>query len=281
MYCMKVTMKFMLLVSWLGLFGCSSKKKDVVFEKFKSEIEKHELKIDSVDNTGLIYISKDSNTLKISLDNARKNFVRDSDETHITDLVNTILSYSEALPEWSIAKDAIYISLFPNDYDFQDSLHKTITEEFSKVYVYSGNDKLTWITSADLKEWRITENELDKQAGINTQLMLNKAKLSFDTIENRKIGFLEVEHESLKSALLFAPNIKEKVSKDFGFPFYAVIPVRDFCYIFSEKNFDFFSKRLGTTIVGEYKESGYPITTEILKFSDKGVEAVGRYPVGK
>ena len=72
--------------------------------------------------------------------------------------------------------------------------------------------------------------------------------------------------------------MKEKVKKEFGFPFYAVIPVRDFCYIFSENDFDFFSDRISQIVVDEYKKSGYPITTEILKFTDKGVEAVGQYP---
>ena len=35
----------------------------------------------------------------------------------------------------------------------------------------------------------------------------------------------------------------------------------------------------GNVVVDEYKKSGYPITTEILKFTDDGVEAVGKYPV--
>ena len=73
--------------------------------------------------------------------------------------------------------------------------------------------------------------------------------------------------------------MKSKVKVNFGFPFYAVIPVRDFCYIFSEKDFDFFAGIIGKVVVDEYKKSGYPITTEIIKFSDKGVEAVGKYPV--
>lgn len=67
--------------------------------------------------------------------------------------------------------------------------------------------------------------------------------------------------------------MRTKLQDSFGFPFYAVLPVRDFCYIFSQKDFAFFSTRLGSTVVKEYKESGYPITPEILKFSDKGVEA--------
>jgi hypothetical protein len=51
---------------------------------------------------------------------------------------------------------------------------------------------------------------------------------------------IEVDYTALKGSLLFAPMMKEKIKKDIGNPFYAVMPVRDFCYIFSEKDFDFF-----------------------------------------
>lgn len=264
-----------------GLFGCKDdKKKDFVFDEFKSQIESKGMKIDSVDETGLIYISRDELTLKISLDNVRRNYKRDKDKSHISDLVQTLVSYSIELPEnWAKAKDEIYISLFPNDNDFQDFLKVKITDEFSKVYVYSADDKLTWITENDLKKWHLTENQLDIQANLNADKLLEKTSIMFDTIENHKLGLIEVEHTTLKGALLFAPKMKEKIKADFGFPFYAVIPVRDFCYIFSENDFDFFSTRIGKVVVDEYKNSGYPITTEILKFSNKGVEAVGQYPV--
>lgn len=264
-----------------GLFGCKDKPKtDFVFDQFKLQIEKQGMKIDSVDATGLIYIAQGETTLKISLDNVRKNYKRDNDSTHISDLVETLISYSIELPsKWTDVKNDIYLSLFPNDYGFENVLHSKITDEFSKVYVHSGQDKLSWITTADVKTWNITEAELDKQANINADKLLSVTSISFDTIGNRKLGLIEVEHTSLKAALLFAPGMKEKIKKDFGFPFYAVIPVRDFCYIFSEKDFDFLSTRIGHVVVDEYKNSGYPITTEILKFTDKGVEAVGKYPV--
>lgn len=264
-----------------GLFGCKdNKKKDFVFDEFKSQIESKGMKIDSVEETGLIYISQGEITLKISLDNVRRNYERDKDESHISDLVQTLVSYTIELPSnWTDAKDDIFISLFPNDFDFQDFLHVKITDEFSKVYIHSGQDKLSWITKDDLKKWKITEAELDNQANANADKLLVTTPITFDTIENRKLGLIEVEHTTLKGALLFAPMMKEKVQENFGFPFYAVIPVRDFCYIFSEKDFDFFSGRIGKVVVDEYKKSGYPITTEILKFTDKGVEAVGQYPV--
>jgi hypothetical protein len=270
-----------LLTMLFDLFSCKIKKdKDFVFDEFKSQIEKQGMKIDSVDETGLIYISKSEWTLKISLENVRRDYERDKDKSHISDFVQTLVSYSIEIPSnWNDAKDSIYISLFPNDYDFKDFLNHKITDEFSKIYVHSGQNKFSWISKDDLEKWKITEPELDKQANLNADKLLLKTEITFDTIENRKLGLINADHPTLKGALLFAPTMKEKVRKDFGFPFYAVIPVRDFCYIFSEKDFDFFSKQIGNVVVDEYKKSGYPITTEILKFTDKGVEAVGKYPV--
>ena len=264
-----------------GLFGCKKgKKNDFVFDEFKSQIERKGMKINSVDETGLIFISQGDLTLKISLDNTRRNYERDKDESHISDLVETLVSYSIKIPsDWKEVKDEIFISLFPSDHDFENFLHVEITDEFSKVYVYSGQGKLTWISKYYLQKWEVTEDELDKQANINADKLLEKTPITSDTIENRKLGLIEVERTFLKGALLFAPTMKEKVKRDFGFPFYAVIPVRDFCYIFSEKDFDFFSTRIGKVVVDEYKKSGYPITTEILKFTDSGVQAVGQYPV--
>jgi len=264
-----------------GLFGCKyNKKGDVVFEEFKAQIEKKGMKIDSVDNADLIYISQGDWKLSISLDNVRRSYERDKDLSHISDLVETVVNVSIAIPDnWAEAKNDIYISLFPNDYNFKDYLNKKITDDFSKVYIHVGNNKLTWVTKDNLVKWNITESDLDSQANNNADKLLEQTIISFDTIENRKLGIINANDTYLKGALLFAPTMKEKVKKDFGFPFYAVIPVRDFCYIFSKKDADFFSERIGRVVVDEYKQSGYPITTEILKFSEKGVEAVGKYPV--
>lgn len=264
-----------------GIFSCKdSKKSDFVFEEFKTQIEKKGMRIDSVDEEGLIYISKGDWKLKISLDNVRRNYARDKDTSYISDLVQTAANSTIEIPEnWIDAKNDIYISLFPNDNDFKDYLNKKITDDISKVYIHIGNNKLTWLTKDNLTKWNISEVELDTQASINADKLLQQTLISFDTIENRKIGLINTSDTYLKGALLFAPAMKEKVKADLGFPFYAVIPVRDFCYIFSDKDYDFFSNRIGRIVVDEYKQSGYPITTEILKFTEKGVEAVGKYPV--
>jgi len=254
-------------------------KEDPVFDKFKIQVESLGVKIDNIDETGFIYVSQRDLSIRINLDNVRKNYYRDKDETHIANLVNTILAYFKEIPSnWADARDAIYISLFPNDQDLKECIHQRITDEFCKGYIHREEEKETWISNDDLKKWNISEDELEKQAHKNADNLLASTAITFDTIEGRKLGLIEVEQTSLKGALLFAPAMKEKVKIDLGFPFYAVIPVRDFCYLFSEKDFDFFAERIGEVVVDEYKKSGYPITTEILKFGDDGIEAVGKYP---
>lgn len=261
--------------------GKDEDKKDFVFEEFKSQIEKAGMKIDFVDETGLIHIPVGELSLKISLDNVRRNYERDNDIDHISDLVKVVASYSTGLPEWEEAKNDIYISLFPknDDTDNKSFLFKEITDEFGKVYVHAGDSKLSWISENDLKKWNITEEELEGLANQNADRLLKDTIIEIETVDGHQLGLIETKHISLKGALLFAPGMKKKIEKDFGYPFYAVIPARDFCYIFAEGDFDFFIPRMGKVVVNEYTQSGYPITTEVLKFSDNGVEAIGKYSV--
>ncbi|QXP59627.1 hypothetical protein [Olleya sp. HaHaR_3_96] len=255
-------------------------KEDLVFDQFKVQIENKGMTIESIDTAELILIKKGDLTLEVSLDNVRKNYARDKDKTHISDLVGILADYSIEIPEdWNLAKNDIYISLHPNDFDCKEFINFKITNEIDKVYIHTGNDKFSLISKNDLSKWNITELDLENQAKKNADKLLSESVIEFDILENRKLGMLESKYPNLKSALLLAPSMAEKVKTDFSFPFFAVIPVRDFCYIFSENDFQFFASKIGKVVVDEYKKSGYQVTTEILKFTEKGIEAVGKYPV--
>ena len=265
-----------------GLFGCNNQKKDFVLVEFRAQIEKQGMRIDSIDETELIFISKGEITLKVSLDNIRKVYQREKDKTVISDFASTLMKYTLEMPEkWTEAKENIFVSLFPSDYEFEDFINHKLTDKVHKIYIHRKNDLLTWISNEDIKKWNISESILNEQAEKNGDRILKESTIEYDTIEHRKLGRIESEYINLKGALLLAPSMKEKIQADFSFPFYAVIPVRDFCYVFSEKDFEFFSQRIGQVVVEEYKESGYPLTTELLKFSENGIETVGVYDVSE
>lgn len=253
-------------------------KEDVVFNMFKERLEKRGLTIKSIDDEGFIYIDLDESDLKISLENVRLNYKRDSDETHIDDLVDVIISHSFKIDHWEKIKDKIYIQFVPNDFDFGNTINERVTNEFNKVFTLSLNNGYSFITNDNLSDWNINLKDLQDQADFNLGiLLLNKVKIELEDIDGHKLGMINIDEVSLKSSCLFSLKIKNLVEDNIGYPFYAVIPVRDFCYIFSEEDFEYFSQRLGSVVLDEYNKSGYAITTEILKFSETGVEAIGKY----
>lgn len=179
--------------------------------------------------------------------------------------------------EWENVKDKVYIQFFPNDFDLEDIVNEKVTNEFSKVFALKINSGFSFITEEDLSKWQIDFNELEKQADFNLGILLDKVKIEFEDIDDHKLGMINVEEVSLKSSCLFSSKVKDLIQDNISYPFYAVMPVRDFCYIFSEKDFEYFSQRIGSVVLDEYNNSGYPITTEILRFSETGVEAIGKY----
>lgn len=251
---------------------------DFVYKKFKQHIEEKGLSINKIEDD-FVFISQGDFDLKISLENLQRNFERDKDEVYIEEFVSSILEGFEPLPEWIVAKKNVFPSLFPSSYEYDDFINYPITEKFNTVFIYSDDFKNTWLTYEQLTKWNISEKEFIETVYKNIQLELLNTSFQIDLIENIKLGFFETEHTTLKSSLLLSKNLKEKVINELGWPICAVLPVRDFCYLFSEKDFDFFSDRLGAIVVEEYKNSGYPITTEIIKISDDGIKAIGEYPV--
>lgn len=141
----------------------------------------------------------------------------------------------------------------------------------------NSNNNFSFISNDDLIDWNLDLEELKNQVNLNLDTFLDKVKIEVEDIDQHKLGMINIEEVWLKSACLFSSKIKDLVKSNIGFPFYAVIPVRDFCYIFGEQDFQYFSGRLGSVVIEEYQKSGYPITTEILKFSETGVEAIGKY----
>ena len=253
---------------------------DLVFNKFKTAIEANGITIDKVDDSGLLYISQGDWTLEVSLDNVRRNYERDKDESHIFDLVDTILSYSVGMPDtWEDVKDHVYFTLFPSDHDFKSVVHVQVTDVFDKVYTYYDGRKYSWIANEDIAKWGASPDQVMKQADQNADTLSKAAVIKIEDIDGHRLGFIGHEQTTLKAALLFSTALRRRLDAEFGLPFYAVIPVRDFCYVFPEEDLEFFSARLGSTVVEEYKNSGYPVTTEILRFTSEGVEAIGHYPV--
>ncbi len=274
-------MKYELIKYFLLLILCMgcSQPKDRVFEKFESELEKQGLSIEKVDGDGLIHVSHNNVVFEVSLDNLRKDFERDQDDLRIVEFVKTMKSQFSVMPDWEFSKDKVYVGLLPNDIDFTDLINEEISEKFRKVFSIHFDNQIRYISEKQVINWGITREELKEQANENLSKLLNNSQLEIEDMDGRKLGFINCPESTLKASLIFCDDLRQKVEKDFGWPIHAAIPVRDFCYIFSKNDFQYFSNRIGNIVVEEYTQSGYPITTEVLEISEAEIKPVGAYPI--
>jgi hypothetical protein len=250
---------------------------DFVFQLFKKAIAGYGFVISSITDDERVCVVKGDFELTVSLDNLRKEFAQENDENVISEFVEAIASAGEEIPTWEVAGDKVFPSLFPSDYDYGEFVNFPITEMFNTVFVYEEKLSKKWIDETQVEKWGIDNETLVRYANLNLDKEVEKASLEIELIEGKKLGLIETNEETKKSAFLLSKKLKDIVRKELGWPIYAVIPVRDFVYLFSEEDAEFFIERVGGVVVQEYNESGYPITTEILKCSDDGIVAIGKY----
>lgn len=277
MYKLKIHSLYLLYSLLLILFyNCtSSKPEDEVLKKVLAQLTKQNIVLDSIDKDSLLCIDLGENTLKISLHNLRIQYAQEKNDSVIINFVNNIARSNDEFPPWEIAKKSIYFSLFDSEFNFEETINNKFSKKLNQLYIYSTENGNSWILNSELKHWGITVDSLDKQALQNSAKLVDEADVVVDTIEGKKIAYFILEDETLKPSLLFAPNIKEKIKKHIGWPVIGIMPARDVCFYFNEKDLDFFAERIGENITKMHKESAYALSTEAFKISDKGISLIG------
>jgi hypothetical protein len=247
---------------------------------FLDELARRDIAV-SVDEEGYYIIDRNSLTCKINLENLSRDYAQDRDPERVVHFVNAILSQMER-PEWTEAEGRIRWQAEPGDHDFGEVLRDAVSDSAVLVLVVASADdtQLRWLILEDLAHWGKTEEELWETAAGNMAQILRDATIETDDIDGHKLGMIATEHVDSKAALLFAPNLKEIVEPVMGWPIYAVMPCRDFVYIINKESEELLG-RLGSVVVREYRESGYPVTTEIFEITEESVRAIGSYQVNE
>ena len=215
--------------------------------------------------------------LTVSLENIARDFERDHDATAITRFVERCMA-SAAVPGWGTARNWVYFSAEPSDHEFGDTLRTRVTDTVTRVLVVTDAEetKVTWLTPAQQKKWKVKVAELEHAAGKNLDALLHGKKLEVTEAAGKKLGMIPVA-SAFKASLIFAPGFRKFVEPEMGWPVLAVIPCRDFIYVLAEADRDLLG-RMGVVVQREFSGSGYPITKEVLRVSDDGIEAIGTFP---
>jgi hypothetical protein len=224
-------------------------------------------------------VTSHGRTISASLENVRRNAERDQDPDAIRRFVDKVLSPLPPIDTpWSEASTLLLWSAEPTDTDFEDSIHISVTDEVSRVLTLTDLDHggITWVTPRMCAQWGVTVEHAASVASANQELLLNGVCLDVHRGEQEgdAIGMIPLD-SPYKASTIFATAFKRLVEPALGWPVLVVVPCRDFVYVVANESPLLGS--MGSVVVNEFRNSGYPITTEVLRISDDGIEAIGRF----
>ena len=253
-------------------------------EIFRAELDRRGIAY-SLTAEGTYAVDAGSISLDISLANVRRDFERDGDAGAISRFVDQIpLDDFASVPTWDEARPYVRYALEGMDQGalLDDVLFDRVTDGLCKIYVYTPPDVsyLTWINHFTVEGWGVSREEIVQQAEVNMHQIVMNTELQCSDVDGVTLGILSTEETPFKASLILSPTFRDLVSPKLGWPVYVVVPCRDFAFVISVKDRGFLGRMAGV-VIKQYRESGYPITKDVLEVSDNGVVAIGTYPDGE
>jgi len=242
---------------------------------------------DELSRRGFSFVREDEDTYHIKLEgreisvnlvNVRRNAERDRDPTAIIRFVDKVLeTFPSRRPAWSEVSSLMLWAAELADQEFGDSIRAVVTDEVMRVLTLTDLDqtKITWVTPDMCDEWGVTSEEAGAAAFRNQDKLLEGLELEVAEADGSPLGMVPLD-SPYKASVIFAPSFKRLVESVLGWPVLVVLPCRDFIYVVADNSP--IVGQMGSVVVNEFRSSGYPITTEVLRISDDGIEAIGRFP---
>lgn len=245
---------------------------------FEAELQRRNVAFSIDEESGRHLLEKDGYKTLVSLENVTRELGQGEDEERMARFVDVIMtSVGERKNHWRI--DQLYWVLEPNDYEEKATYRKEISDQVDCVLVHYDADagRITWVTADMLEALGLSLEQASAAARGNLGVELAAVGVETSDMQGVTLAMLP-SYLPFKSSLILAPNLKKVLGEKVGWPLLAVAPVRDFVYLWPAEHLDF-AGRVGKVVVREYQTSSYPISTEVFRIDDEGIEAIGAFPV--
>jgi hypothetical protein len=247
-----------------------------VADLFEEELRRREIAFQRDPISGRYSIQIFGRTLRISLDNLERGYRDDGDAGQIITFVDAVLSTPAQQKSWPDCRDSVYFAL-ESELAEAGLYRDLLTDRLNRVLVSFNTDKnlLSYVFRSSLTAWNTPFTDIAAAASANLGRALRASTLNIHESHGVRIGFLDAPIP-FKSALILAPNLREIVSPQLGWPLLAVVPDRDFLLLWNASHLDLV-RYLGGTVIKEFETAPYPLTTEVLQINDGGIMAVGAF----
>lgn len=176
---------------------------------------------------------------------------------------------------WAQARSSVLFCLEPSDHAHPSEYRTELSGQVDRVpaILDSVTGQLTWVDRSRLELWGVPLDQVETEALGNLASAAASSFVEWKQIHDVRVGYFNTSLP-FESALLLAPGLRSIVASVIGWPIYAVVPHRDFVYIWAAEH-AWFTERLAAVVRREYTAAKCPLSTEIFEIDDEGMRAVG------
>lgn len=249
-----------------------------VREQFERELTERGYSFEIDPESGCHLVSVGESQLKISLENLERELASGVDADRVARFADMVFASVETT-DADYAANRLFWSLEHNDYEEKADYCEAVSDSVDRVLVHLSacGSMITWVTPEILETLGLSAEAAGEQAFANLGREVEAATLEAQAVDGTPLGYVITELP-FKAALILAPNLRQLVEEKLGWPVMAVVPDRDFLYMWGAQHQEL-TQRVGPVVVREYTRSPYSISTEVYQISDDGVHAVGAFKV--
>ena len=278
-----VAFLFAMLALAAGLLESQTLMAAPTFEQiFEAGLHEAGLKFQQLEPDLYRVETTDASSVRAYTGNVRRNFERSHDPAVVDHFISMLRDSTRTadLPAWPDAASGLFPMIESTEVQFESTViarplsGKTIV---ALVHYSPETHSVHFITPVDLGAWKITE----QQAWAAAEAAMAKTVGTY-RVEVREGGEFPVglihAPEPYKASAILSAALKERLKDTLGWPVYAVAPCRDFVMLMRKKDHGYLG-RVGDVVLREFKDSAYPLSTEVWELSDAGAKAIGEFPI--
>jgi hypothetical protein len=242
---------------------------------FERELRRRGLSFHIDPESGRYIVPWDGLNLSIGLDNLERTLAQRQDESCVAEFADVVFKPREVL-SWQTASASVFELLESNEKGLP--FRSPISDRLDRVLaLWQGGASTHLVFPGMLEDWGVDLETAKLAARRNLAATLAEAEICWNDYHGARLGYLGTMLPC-KAAFVLADNLKQIVAAALGWPLLAVVPTRDFLLLWDASRRDLI-RELGAVVVSEFTQSAGPLTTEVFELSDRGISAIGDFPI--
>lgn len=251
--------------------------------ELKSTLKQYNCKIISKSDKGIFEVDTGFSRFRLDCRRARGRYEKSQSDEELAAAMKSVEKECEMesrMVSFTNGQQFLRFVIMPERNVKRNMISADFAEGLKKVIVYTAdNVSLKYPGEDYLKRWDVPKEVLFSAADRNMCRLLSSARMTQCELE-KNIPAIEIElpTKRLSASLMMCNDFRRAVSAKLGEKFLVAAPSEDSMLVLGSVNGKLL-KKLGSSIIKEYRSAERPLMTDVLMFTHDSVQTAGHFSV--